>query len=76
MTRATMLEQLDDLVERMGDIELAAVLSICEGIDKGREVYGELSLDDGRDFVVEGIEEARDLAVYLTAHLLRIGETR
>ena len=42
-------------------------------LDKGQQTYGqEVQLFDERNFVVEALEEALDMAVYLSAQLLRI----
>ena len=42
-------------------------------LDKGQQTYGqEVQLFDERNFVVEALEEALDMAVYLSAQLIRI----
>jgi len=42
-------------------------------LDKGQQTYGqEVQLTDERNFVVEALEEALDMAVYLSAQLIRI----
>ena len=42
-------------------------------LEKGQRTYGqEVQLIDERDFVVEALEEALDMAVYLSAQLIRI----
>ena len=42
-------------------------------LDKGQQTYGqEVQIIDERNFVVEALEEALDMAVYLSAQLIRI----
>jgi len=47
--------------------------AIKERLEHGKKEYPEeLDVNDGRDWVQESLEEALDLAVYITAKLLQI----
>ena len=66
------VDTLCALAAAMNDDELAVMISIAEGLTRGRTVYGKLQINHPtRNWDREATEEARDLAVYLTAHLLR-----
>ena len=56
----------------------AAVLGLVrERLELGRMRYGDLDLmRDQRDRLVEGLEEALDLSIYLAAELLRLRRLR
>ena len=42
-------------------------------LDKGKSEYGgEININDGRDWTREALEEALDLAVYISANLLQL----
>tara|TARA_R100001082_G_scaffold16994_1_gene8567 strand:+ start:1579 stop:1965 length:387 start_codon:yes stop_codon:yes gene_type:complete len=42
-------------------------------LDKGKSEYGgEINIHDGRDWTREALEEALDLAVYISANLLQL----
>ena len=59
----------------MGRINLNKdiVEAIQERLEHGKKEYPEeLDVNDGRDWVQESLEEALDLAVYITAKLLQI----
>ena len=67
------VETLCTLAGSMNDDELAVLISIAEGLTRGRTVYGALQINHPtRNWDQEASEEARDLAVYLTAYLLRV----
>lgn len=60
------------LAEQMMPDELAVLVSVAEGLTRGRSQYGPLRIKDpGRQWTQEALEEARDAVVYLTAELLR-----
>lgn len=49
------------------------VEAIKERLEHGKKEYPEeLDVNDGRDWIQESLEEALDLAVYITAKLLQI----
>lgn len=53
--------------------ELAVVLEVAEGLVRGRDVYGPMTLSgDGRDYVTEAGEELRDALVYLSAQRIKL----
>lgn len=59
----------------MGRINLnkEIIEAIKERLEHGKKEYPEeLDVNDGRDWVQESLEEALDLAVYITAKLLQI----
>jgi hypothetical protein len=57
--------------------ELGVVDQIVDGLLRGRDVYGELAQrTDARDYLVEGIAEARDQAVYLAMQIQRLRALR
>jgi len=59
----------------MGRINLnkEIVEAIKERLEHGKKEYPEeLDVNDGRDWIQESLEEALDLAVYITAKLLQI----
>ena len=59
----------------MGRIDLnkEIVDAIKERLEHGKKEYpDELDINDGREWVQEALEEALDLAVYITAKLLQI----
>ena len=59
----------------MGRINLneEIIKAIRERLEHGKKEYPEeLDVNDGRDWVQESLEEALDLAVYITAKLLQI----
>ena len=59
----------------MGRINLneEIIKAIRERLEHGKKEYPEeLDINDGRDRVQESLEEALDLAVYITAKLLQI----
>lgn len=50
---------------------------ISERLEKGRQTYGhELLPDAGYDWVQEALEEALDLAIYVSARLVEIKRSR
>lgn len=53
------------------EAEVATIHLISERLAMGREHYGPLNPHDGRDWAQEGLEEAADLCVYLTAEIQR-----
>jgi hypothetical protein len=59
----------------MGRVNLnkEIIEAIKERLEHGKKEYPEeLDVNDGRDWVQESLEEALDLAVYITAKLLQI----
>ena len=50
------------------------IMDMLEGrLEKGRNTYNQdVTLEDPRDWVQEALEEALDLAIYVSAQLLRI----
>ena len=57
----------------MGGLNKEIMEHIESRLEKGQKTYGqEVQIIDERNFVVEALEEALDLAVYLSAQLLRI----
>jgi hypothetical protein len=72
-TTGVLAVELLALVGELEDDELRVVVSVARGLRKGRAVYGPLRIAaDARNYGHEAYEEARDLAVYLTAQLLRL----
>lgn len=66
------LEEAIAALETFSDSEKRVVLSVIEGLHRGRSVYSTLDLStDERDFRLESLEELRDAVVYLTAALLQ-----
>tara|TARA_Y100000004_G_C8913938_1_gene412178 strand:- start:462 stop:662 length:201 start_codon:yes stop_codon:yes gene_type:complete len=59
----------------MGRVNLnkEIIEAIKERLEHGKKEYPEeLDVNDGRDWIQESLEEALDLAVYITAKLLQI----
>ena len=67
--------QLRTLVEKLEDDELDIALHIFKRLDAGRKPFGAWSVYDGRDYVKEAREECVDLALYLTAEVIRLGRS-
>ena len=59
-----MTERLNFLLSRMNAAELGVMQYIAERLDAGREVYGPLNPQDGRDWRSERRQEVTDLLVY------------
>lgn len=53
----------------LGADELRVLARIAERLTMGRRQYGELDVDDGRDWREEATQEALDMAVYLALRL-------
>lgn len=67
------LIELQRLVRDLGPDEVAVLLEVARGLQRGRAVYGELELaTDRRDFAREALEECRDGLVYAAAGLVRL----
>jgi len=61
------------LARDMNDDELSVLALVAEGLSGGRDVYGPLNIDgDSRDWVVEALQEMRDLNVYIGSAALRL----
>lgn len=57
--------------------ETGVVHEVVKGLQTGRTVYGPLNIEDnGRDWLLEALEECRDLAVYLSAQVIRVKRAR
>ncbi len=60
-----MLNKLLKLTTQLNADELAVLVEVAEGLVRGREVYGEMNVTDGRyDYVKEAGEELRDFMAY------------
>ena len=72
MSRATLLAELGEVLERLGDDEIAVLHLVATRVLAGQATYGHLSVaSDGRDFVREALEEACDGCFYIAVSLLR-----
>ena len=66
-------DRIQAALAALGADELEVLALVADGLVGGRGIYGELELSaDRRDMVGEGLEEARDAAIYLTAALVRL----
>ena len=66
--------ELGSIVDTLGADEVRVLTAIARRLSIGRKVYGPLDVKgDARDWKGEATEEALDLAVYLSAELLRQG---
>jgi len=64
--------ELDGIVRELGTDEVKVLVAIARRLAMGRRVYGTLDIaGDRRDWKREATDEALDLAVYLSAELLR-----
>lgn len=64
--------ELDGIVAQLGPDEVKVLVAISRRLAMGRRVYGTLDIaGDRRDWKWEATDEALDLAVYLSAELLR-----
>lgn len=61
-------EKLLRTIEPFNVAELKAVLFVAERLAKGRKQYGPLDPWDGRDWLMEAVEEVADLLVYASVH--------
>jgi len=60
------------IIHKLNGDELEVVAGILRGMRHGQRKYGPMNVrEDSRDWLVEGAEEARDLAVYIGAWLLK-----
>lgn len=61
----------------LNEDETGVLFEVAKGLRTGRSVYGPLDLaSDRRDMELEALEEARDLAVYIAASIMKLRRTR
>lgn len=71
------LKNLLSITQDLNNDELEVIVTVAEGLQTGRKVYGPIDVyKDIRDWHQEALEEARDLAVYLSAAILRLKRER
>ncbi len=65
MSDANRLSALLALTAKLNADEMDVLVEVAEGLVKGREVYGEMDVVDGRyDYAKEAGEELRDFMAY------------
>lgn len=66
-------ERLRRLVHELNPDERAVLMSVAEGLVKGREVYGPLNAStEKRDMPREAFEEIRDGLIYLGVKMVQL----
>ena len=63
--------EIHRLVDRLAGDEVAVALQALRRLDTGRETYGPLRVDDGREWTEETLQELLDSVWYMTAELVR-----
>lgn len=64
--------ELKAIVDTLGADEVRVLVAIAQRLATGRKAYGPLDIrGDARDLKREAIDEALDLAVYVSCELLR-----
>jgi hypothetical protein len=72
----TLRGALIKVATELNEEECGVVLALAERIQKGRRQYGPMSLDkDPRHMPQEALEEALDLAAYVSMALYRLRRT-
>jgi hypothetical protein len=77
MSRATLLQDLNDVAAQLGNDELKVFVLLATRVRDGRDRYGHLDVRrDRRNFACETLEEVVDGLFYIGAVLLRHGRRR